>query len=73
MEPRRQNIRLIREVTPPWGEREDRRVEIVPGEDSKVGTNVGMGESGNKEPGVSKVEVPVREAEGSSEERHEVH
>ena len=28
-----------------------------------------MGESGNKEPGVSKVEIPVREAEGPSEER----
>ena len=79
MEPQRQNIWPIREVTTRWGEREDRelrrvtektrRVEIVPGEEWKVGTNVGMGESGNKEPGVSKVEVPEREAEGPSEER----
>ena len=28
-----------------------------------------MGESGNKEPGMSQVEVPEREAEGPSEER----
>ena len=46
-----------------------RRVEIVPGEESKFWTNVGMGESRNKEPGVSKVEVPERKAEGPSEER----
>ena len=45
-----------------------RRIEIVPGEESKVETNEGMGESGNKEPGVSKLEIPVREAEGPSEE-----
>ena len=46
-----------------------RRIEIVLGEESKVETNEGVGEPGSKEPGVSKVEIPVREAEGPSEER----